>query len=86
MLSPRSGPLEELLHPPNPPSCRSRTGVRTRVMTKGGKGQGALLERTSSRDRGVEECPHLNGVAASKSGDCGDGLAALCSRVLADQL
>lgn len=36
MLSPKSGPLEELLHP-NPPSCRSRTGVRTRVMTKGGK-------------------------------------------------
>lgn len=34
MLSPRSGPLEELLHL-NPPSCRSRTGVRTRVMTKG---------------------------------------------------
>lgn len=48
-----------------------------------------LVRRTSSRDRGVEECPHLNGVAASKSGDCGDGLAALCvrkTRVLADQL
>lgn len=86
MLSPKSGPLE-LLHP-NPPSCRSRTGVRTRVMTKGGRNR-VLARRTSSRDRGVKEGPHLNGVAASKSGDCGDGLAALCvrkTRVLAGEL
>lgn len=35
------------------------------------------MGRTSSRDGGVKESPHLNSVAASKSGDCGDSLAAL---------
>lgn len=39
MLSPKVRPDRRLLHP-NPPSCRSRTGVRTRVMTKGGKRAG----------------------------------------------
>lgn len=78
MLSPKSGPLEELLHPQSTflplPDWGANTcddeGARDRV----------LVRRTSSRDRGVEEGPHLNGVAASKSGDCGDGLAALCVR------
>lgn len=35
------------------------------------------MGRTSSRDGGVKKRPHLNGVAASKSGDCGNSLAAL---------
>lgn len=35
------------------------------------------MKRTSSRDGRVEESPHLNGVAASKSRDCGNSLAAL---------
>lgn len=33
--------------------------------------------RTSPRDGGVKKSPHLDGVAASKSRDCGDSLAAL---------